>query len=416
MITIIGLGFVGLTTGLGFAKKGFKTYGFDINQERIQSLQRLEIPFHEPHLKKVLEETIDQNFFLNPPFEEAINNSKAIFICVGSPSTEDGNADLTYIFQAIDNITKVKSNKYKVIVIKSTVPPSTLAEKITPYVKAKMKDNKCNIGLASNPEFLREGHCWEDFIQPDRIVAGVEEESARLILSEIYSPFDAPVHFVSFNTAEFIKYLSNTLLSTMISYSNEMSMIAHQIGDINIRQAFKVLHEDKRWTGSPANMATYVYPGCGYGGYCLPKDTLAIYSISKQKGYEPRILKANLDVNMQIQTFVADIIRQKLNEDASIGILGLSFKPGSDDIRITPTKRIITEIINRGFTNIYAYDPISNAVFQKAYPDLNIIYYDSLERLLDDVDNVVILTGWKEFIDKKEAIEQKQVFDFRYIY
>jgi UDPglucose 6-dehydrogenase len=416
MITIIGLGFVGLTTGLGFAKKGFKTFGIDIDQERIQSLQRLEIPFHEPHLKEVLEETIDQKFFLNPPFEEAIRNSKAIFICVGSPSAEDGSADLSYIFQAIDNITEVRSHQKKVIVIKSTVPPSTLEEKIAPYVKAGSEDDRNNIVLASNPEFLREGHCWEDFIEPDRIVVGAEEEAARSILSDIYRPFDAPLHFVSFNTSEFIKYLSNTLLSTMISYSNEMSMIAHQIGHINIAQAFRILHEDKRWTGSPANMATYVYPGCGYGGYCLPKDTLAIYSLSKQKGYEPRILKANLDVNMQIQTFVADVISQKLKKDASIGILGLSFKPGSDDIRITPTKRIIAEIIDRGFSNIHAYDPISNAIFQKAYPELNINYSDSLEGLLNDVDNVAILTGWTEFNDKKKAIRQKQVFDFRYIY
>jgi len=416
MITIIGLGFVGLTTGLGFAKKGFKTFGIDIDQERIQSLQRLEIPFHEPHLKEVLEETLDQKFFLNPPFEEAIRNSKAIFICVGSPSAEDGSADLSYIFQAIDNIKEVRSHHKKVIVIKSTVPPSTLEDKIAPYVKAGTGDDRNNIVLASNPEFLREGHCWEDFIEPDRIVVGAEEEAARSILSDIYRPFDAPLHFVSFNTSEFIKYLSNTLLSTMISYSNEMSMIAHQIGHINIAQAFRILHEDKRWTGSPANMATYVYPGCGYGGYCLPKDTLAIYSLSKQKGYEPRILKANLDVNLQIQTFVADVISQKLKKDASLGILGLSFKPGSDDIRITPTKRIIAEIIDRGFSNIHAYDPISNAIFQKAYPELNINYSDSLEGLLNDVDNVAILTGWTEFNDKKKAIRQKQVFDFRYIY
>lgn len=416
MITIIGLGFVGLTTGLGLAKKGFKTFGIDIDQERIQSLQRLEIPFHEPHLKEVLEETLDQKFFLNPPFEEAIRNSKAIFICVGSPSAEDGSADLSYIFQAIDNIKEVRSHHKKVIVIKSTVPPSTLEDKIAPYVKAGTGDDRNNIVLASNPEFLREGHCWEDFIEPDRIVVGAEEEAARSILSDIYRPFDAPLHFVSFNTSEFIKYLSNTLLSTMISYSNEMSMIAHQIGHINIAQAFRILHEDKRWTGSPANMATYVYPGCGYGGYCLPKDTLAIYSLSKQKGYEPRILKANLDVNLQIQTFVADVISQKLKKDASLGILGLSFKPGSDDIRITPTKRIIAEIIDRGFSNIHAYDPISNAIFQKAYPELNINYSDSLEGLLNDVDNVAILTGWTEFNDKKKAIRQKQVFDFRYIY
>ena len=416
MITVIGLGFVGLTTGLGFAKKGFKTYGIDIDKERVNTLRNLRIPFHEPHLKEVLEETINNTFFINSSFDEAIKNSKAIFICVGTPSAKDGSADLTYLFKAIEDIINVESDNFKVIITKSTVPPSTVFNKVYPFVVKKSNELKRNIGLASNPEFLREGYCWEDFIEPDRIVIGIEDEESKAILSEVYKPFDAPIHYVTYNTAEFIKYLSNTLLSTMISYSNEMSMVANYIGNIDIPKAFRILHEDKRWSGNPANMASYVYPGCGYGGYCLPKDTSALYSISKENGYEPQILGANLKVNEQIQDFVANKVSKTLNINESIGILGLSFKPESDDVRITPTKKIISKLFEKGFTKLNAYDPISNEEFKNNYPELKLNYLNTLEELLELSDNILILTGWKEFKEKKDVIQQKRVFDFRYIF
>ena len=290
MITILGLGFVGLTTGLGFAKKGFKTYGIDINTERLNMLKKHEIPFYEPHLKEVLQETIGKSFFLDVSFEEAIKNSEAIFICVGTPAAADGSADLKYILSAIDQILEVDDDKFKVIITKSTVPPSTVSKKIIPYVKEKELEYKRDVGFASNPEFLREGFCWEDFIEPDRIVLGVEDDKSKAILDKVYKPFHAPIHYVSYNSAEYIKYLSNTLLSTLISYSNEMSMIADSIGDIDVPKAFRILHEDKRWSGNPAGMASYVYPGCGYGGYCLPKDTSALNSIARENGVNTQIL------------------------------------------------------------------------------------------------------------------------------
>ena len=176
MITILGLGFVGLTTGLGFAKKGFNTYGFDINTERLDMLKKHEIPFHEPHLKEVLQETLGKSFFLDTSFEEAIKKSNAIFICVGTPSAPDGSADLKYILAAIDQILAVDDDKFKVIITKSTVPPSTVSKKVIPYVKEKQLVYKRNVGFASNPEFLREGYCWEDFIEPDRVVLGVVDD------------------------------------------------------------------------------------------------------------------------------------------------------------------------------------------------------------------------------------------------
>lgn len=416
MITILGLGFVGLTTGLGFAKKGFKTYGIDINQERLDKLKNNEIPFHEPHLKEVLTETSGKTFILDASFEDAIKNSEAVFICVGTPSAPDGSADLKYILSAIDQVLEVEDDKFKVLITKSTVPPSTVSKKVKPYISEKNKVLNRQIGFASNPEFLREGYCWEDFIEPDRIVLGVEDEISKEILNKIYKPFNAPIHYVSYNSAEYIKYLSNTLLSTLISYANEMSIIADAIGDIDVPKAFRILHEDKRWFGEPASMAKYVYPGCGYGGYCLPKDTSALASIAKENGVLPHILDGNLSINDKIKDFVVDKIASKLNTEDTIGVLGLSFKPDSDDVRLSPSKFIIEKLLEKNYKNIFAYDPLANEEFKTHYPSLNITYINTLEELIDKTGNLVILTAWNEFKVKKELINKNQVFDFRYIF
>ncbi|RMG60552.1 MAG: UDP-glucose/GDP-mannose dehydrogenase family protein [Bacteroidetes bacterium] len=421
MITVLGLGFVGLTTGLGFAKKGFKTYGLDINAARVAQLRNFEIPFHEPHLKEVLEETAGKTFFLNPPLEEAIQDSEVIFICVGTPGSPDGSADLTYLLAAIKDILAIDTDTHQVIVTKSTVPPSTVAKRVKPYVDELLAAKPGRkVSLASNPEFLREGYCWEDFIEPDRVVLGVNDEISQEILTRIYAPFEAPIHYVSTNSAEFIKYLSNTLLSTLISYANEMAMVADQIGDIDIPRAFRILHEDKRWLsrapGKPAGMASYVYPGCGYGGYCLPKDTAALHSIAAQHGFDAQILGGNLQTNEDVKDFVVEKVKKTVKPEEPVGILGLSFKVGSDDVRMTPPADIIAKLIKAGYRNILAYDPLANDAFKAEYPDLEIAFEPTLESLMDKVNHTVILTAWPEFKEKKELIQQKPVFDFRYIY
>ncbi len=415
MISILGLGFVGLTTGLGFAKKGFKTYGFDISGERLNSLKNLIVPFYEPHLDEVLRETMNETFFLDTPFEEAIRSSDAVFICVGTPEKEDGSADLTYLLAAIEQIIEVETDRFQVIVTKSTVPPSTVSNEVIPFVLKKLKSNENrNVGFASNPEFLREGYCWEDFIEPDRVVIGVEDERSKEILDKIYKPFNAPVHYVNYSTSEFIKYLSNTLLSTMISYSNEMSMVADAIGNIDTQKAFRILHEDKRWYGSPAPMKSYVYPGCGYGGYCLPKDTAALVSISEKNGFRPPMLSANININSSIKSHLVDKIDGTIGYDEPLGILGLSFKPASDDVRLTPVKDIIELLFKKGFRNIYAYDPIAGTEFKKHYPELRINYIESLHEIVQKCDTLVLLTAWEEFNKNKELIKSKNLLDFRY--
>ena len=308
MVTVFGLGFVGLTTALGFAHFGYDVYGVDVDEVRKERLRKGEIPFMEPHMKEELQEHLNKNFFVTDDIEEAVSKSDYIYYCVGTPYGKQGCADLTYLFSAIDStVSAIEASetcdKIRVLVTKSTIPPSTTAEKILPYVKAKGIVSE-NLGVANNPEFLREGHCWDDFIGADRIVLGCNDEVSAEMLKALYKPMNIPIICVSHSTGEFVKYLSNTLLATMISYSNEMAQVADAIGEIDVADAFHILHMDKRWNN--CNMASYVYPGCGYGGYCLPKDTSAMLAQAKAKGYEPRILQDVIEMNTNRPKAIAE--------------------------------------------------------------------------------------------------------------
>ena len=268
--------------------------------------------------------------------------------------------------------------------------------------------------LTNNPEFLREGKCWDDFIQPDRIVCGVQDERAAGVLKDLYHSFNAPIHIVSLNTAEFVKYLSNTLLASMISFSNEMSMIADAIGNINIKQAFQVLHEDKRLNGP--GITIYILPGCGYGGYCLPKDTQALAAKAKQYGIVPRILDGVITVNEGMPLFFVDKIITAAKNGKSIGILGLSFKPGSDDVRDSAAAKIISLLQKKGFTKIFAYDPEANRNFDALYQFQNIEYLTSKEELCKISDIIVLVTAWEEFKSLNLEFTEKTWIDCRYFF
>ena len=223
MVTVFGLGFVGLTTALGFAHMGRTVYGVDVDEDRKARLRRGELPFLEPDMDRILKECLDKTFFVTDDVEQAIAESEYVFYCVGTPYGKVGSADLTYLFQAIDTkVDAIRDDKFRVIITKSTIPPSTTSEKIVPYVRSK-GERAAAIGVANNPEFLREGHCWSDFMEADRIVLGVDDDRSESMLRQLYSTMDVPVFAVSHNTGEFIKYLSNTLLARMISYANEMA-------------------------------------------------------------------------------------------------------------------------------------------------------------------------------------------------
>lgn len=412
-ITVFGLGFVGLTTSLAFAEKNHKVYGFDINHQRVQLIRSGKLPFAEPGLDSALLRHIDRNFSITNDVEAAVQASDFVFLCVGTPSDQQGAADLRYIYSAIDLFSTILNDgKHRVIVVKSTVPPSTTKERIIPYFIEKGLTPGENFSVANNPEFLREGKCWDDAIHADRIVCGVSDALGENMLRSLYSEFDAPFFPVSLNTGEFIKYLSNTLLATMISYSNEMSKIADVIGDIQIKEAFRILHLDKRWNGS--NMASYVYPGCGYGGYCLPKDTRAMHAQAVSKGYDPLLLQNVIEINESMPRYMADKIKQAAKPSNRIGILGLSFKPGSDDVRDSSSAKIISLLLDAGYNNILAFDPVANEAFDRQYNFKEITYCNSLKSICESSDILVIITAWDSFAGIDRKYPDKLIIDCRY--
>jgi len=414
VITVIGLGFVGLTTALGFADKGHKVFGLEANRKKLESLKELKVPFYEPMLQDKLKEHMNDHFMLSASIAEAVEKSDAIFICVGSPSGDEGKVDLTQIKNAIDGVLEtISDDKFRVICIKSTVPPSTTRDDVVGYIQKSGFSVGEQIGVTNNPEFLREGYAWQDFIQPDRIVVGAADTKSSALLQEIYAPFCVPVHVVSLNTAEYIKYLSNTLLATMISFSNELSMIAHTLGDIDVPNAFRILHEDDRWNGIPAKMSSYVYPGCGFGGYCLPKDTSALIGKARDNGLDTPLLSSVLATNEYIVSHHVDRIVANLDMRQRIAILGLAFKPDSDDVRDTPSAKIINEILGKGYKNIVVYDPIAADQFKSSY-SFEVCYAPSMKDAVEDADVVVICTAWKEFKDIHSKFPGKTVIDLRY--
>ena len=415
MITIIGLGFVGLTTALGFSEKGFKVYGIEKDILKISRLRKGKLPFHEPYLKDKLEYHLkNRNFELTNNLKNALKESKVVMVCVGTPCNSDGLVDLSQIKGVIEDIIDNKNDKqFLSICIKSTVPPKTCSEFIKPIIIERKLSIGKDIGLCNNPEFLREGFAWIDFINPDRIIIGSEDEETKQTLNEIYKKFDSLIFNVNLQTAEFIKYTSNTLLATLISFSNELEMIAHTIEDIDIKKSFEILHLDKRWSGYPASMSNYVYPGCGFGGYCLPKDTQALIGLSNKKGYNPTLLEEVLNVNKKIHKFLTKKIAKKVKKNEQITILGLSFKPNSDDVRSSPACSIIEDLLNLGYTNLVAYDPIAVNTFKTTY-SYKIDYFTNLHQALVNSKYSIIVTAWSEFKDLKTIFPNKEFFDLRF--
>lgn len=406
-ISVFGLGFVGLTTALGFADKGFNVRGYDIDKKRLAQISGGEIPFLEPGLDVALTRNLGKTFSVSNSAVDAAEKSDACFLCVGTPGRPNGSADLTHLFCAIDSVLGVVSEEC-LFVVKSTVPPGTTKERVTSYIREKGANNP----VAVNPEFLREGKCWDDFIDPDRIVCGVADDRAKAVLAQLYAPFDAPLHFVEPNTAEFVKYLSNSLLATMISYSNEMSLIADAVGGIEVARAFRILHEDRRLARAGIN--TYIYPGCGFGGYCLPKDIAALDAVAQNCGFTPRILEGVISLNNEMSELTAQkILREANSKTDKIGILGLSFKPGSDDVRDSPAAKIISVLLREGYNNIYAYDPIAEKEFDSVY-GLQINYCASAREVCETCGTVALVTTWEEFAGIDKAFPGIRFVDCRY--
>ena len=415
-ISVVGTGYVGLVSGACFAEFGWDVTCIDKSSERIESLKQGIIPIYEPGLDDLVKRNVKAgrlSFSLDyAPFVE---DSDAVFIAVGTPSRRgDGHADLTYVYAAAEEIAAHLSG-YTVVVDKSTVPVGTAKEVASIIHKA---NPKADFDIASNPEFLREGSAIGDFMRPDRVVIGVESEKAKAVLKELYRPLyllETPMVITNLETAELIKYASNAFLAAKISFINEISALCEETG-ADIKAISKGMGLDKR-IGSK-----FLHAGPGYGGSCFPKDVSALIRIFRDNGLEPRILEAVTQVNQNQKLRMAEKIKNLLGQDLTqktIAVLGLTFKPETDDMREAPSLVIVPELIKAG-AHIKACDPQGVKEAKKLLP-ADVEYLDSPYDAVKGADAVIILTEWNQFraldIQRiKKAMRGNLFADLRNIY
>ncbi len=411
-ISIIGSGYVGLVTGSCFAELGNRVICADNNSKKIEGLKKGVIPIYEPGLKELIMSNVKKKRLkFTSSIKEAVLASEVIFIAVGTPSLENGEADLTYIENVARNIAQ-NLNGYRLIVEKSTVPVETgkwVKQTIATYIKHKVK-----FDIASNPEFLREGQAIGDFMHPDRIVIGVESKTARDILVNLYRPLNAPIVITDIKSAELIKHASNSFLATKISFINAISRICEKVG-ADVVEVACGLGLDKRIGPN------FLNAGLGYGGSCFPKDLDAFVTISEKLGYDFGLLKAAREINQQQKAFFLSKIKDALwiLKEKSIGILGLSFKPNTDDIRNAPAIEIIQALQVEG-AKIKVYDP-SSMEKAKAVLGKKVKFCNDPYEACRGSDCLLVVTEWDEFKELdfsrvKKLLKRPLVIDGRNIY
>lgn len=422
-ITVIGTGYVGLVTGACFSKMGNKVYCVDIVEEKIEGLKNNILPIFEPNLDTLVKTSQEKgDLIFTTQIKEALDDSNIIFIAVGTPMAKDGSANLDYIFSAASDIAN-NITRDSLVVIKSTVPVGT-GFKVKEHINNILKENNSDvkISMASNPEFLKEGHAIEDCLHPDRVVIGAEEEEVFETLKDLYSTF---VHnhdrfvLMDIKSSEMTKYVANAMLATKISFMNEIANICEVTG-ANVKNVRKGIGSDKRIGYD------FIYAGCGYGGSCFPKDVQALINTAETNGYYPRILSNVEAVNKKQKTVLEKKVIDRFGEDLSgrtFAIWGLAFKPGTDDVREATSLVVASHLIKRG-AKIKAYDAQATEEFIKAIDDK---YLDSIEfcegryHTIEGSDALILITEWKEFRTPDfdylaEKLKQPVIFDGRNIY
>lgn len=418
---VIGTGYVGLVQGVIMADFGADVICMDIDKEKIEILKKGIVPIFEPGLQELLTKNIKaKRIKFTTDMKTAVENSDVIFIAVGTPPAEDGSADLKYVLSAAQEIGKF-INGYKVIVNKSTVPVGT-GKLVKETVQKILNERKADFqfDIVSNPEFLREGKAVGDCQRPDRIVIGYENEKAREIMKKVYDVLfinETPFIFTNIETAEMIKYASNAFLAVKISFINEIALLSEKTG-ANTQEIAKAMGMDGRI--SPK----FLHCGPGYGGSCFPKDTKAIVDMGKKYGEEMLVIKAAVEANEKQKRKMVEKITGKMNgvKGKVIGILGLSFKPDTDDMRDAPSIDIIRGLVERG-AKIHAYCPegIKEARWRLADIEKSIIYCADEYSVANDADGIVLITEWNQFrgmnIDKvRDRMRDNFYFDLRNIY
>ena len=419
-IAIIGTGYVGLVTGVCLADFGNDIICVDNDKEKIDILNKGQLPIYEPGLKEIIERNRDyKRIEFTTDIKYAVSQSEVIFITVGTPEKEDGDADLKYVFEVAKDIASYM-NGYKIIVDKSTVPIGT-GKKVKEIIQNILKDRKVNhkFDVVSNPEFLREGKALYDFAHPDRIVIGSESKRATEIMKEVYRVLklnDIPFITTNLETAEMIKYASNAFLAMKISYVNEIANLCERVG-ADIQEVTSAMGRDGRI--SPK----FLHCGPGYGGSCFPKDTKALSKIGRENNSPITLIESTIKANQNQKLIMVEKIEKTMEnvKDRTIAILGLAFKPETDDIREAPSMVIIEELYQSG-AKIKAFDPQAIEEARGKLKDLKgIIFCKDEYEAIEGADALVIITEWNQFrrLDFariKKLMKDNYIFDLRNIY
>jgi UDPglucose 6-dehydrogenase len=388
-ICVIGTGYVGLVTGVCFADLGNTVICLDIDLDRIEKLRKGIMPIFEPGLEEIVSRNIQaKRLFFSTNYSEALNKADFAFIAVGTPSGVDGEADLQYVKNVTEKIAEI-TNHSIIIVNKSTVPVGT-GDWVADIIRKTRVKNQFDYSVVSNPEFLREGSAISDFMTPDRVVLGSENRSAAEKVAKLYQPLRCPVLITDLRTAEMIKYASNAFLATRISFINEIANICEELG-ADVREVANGMGLDKRIG------RTFLDAGLGWGGSCFPKDVKALRHMAELNNTNPHLLKAVMEINQNQRRRVVFKIRQALGgnlQDKEIGVLGIAFKPNTDDIREAPALEIIHLLQNEG-ARVRAYDPqaMENAEKQLKKVKLCQDPYQAVE----GADALILVTEWNEF-------------------
>lgn len=417
-IAVIGTGYVGLVSGTCFSEMGNKVTCVDIDQEKIEKLEKGIIPIYEPGLEKMVLKNVEKNnLFFTTDIKKALIDSEIVFIAVGTPMGEDGSADLRYVTSVARTIGEKVGNDL-IIVNKSTVPVGT-ADKVKKEIQKALEKRQIELkfDVVSNPEFLKEGDAINDFMKPDRIVIGAESDYAFKKMKELYSPFfRTHDRFITMDvrSAEMTKYAANAMLATKISFMNEIANICERVGaDVN---------NVRIGIGSDSRIGySFIYPGVGYGGSCFPKDIKALKRIAEKHNYRAQLIESVEEVNNRQKLIIVEKIVKRFGEDLTgmtFGLWGLAFKPGTDDMREAPSLDVVRGLIERG-AKIKVYDPKAMKEAKYHYlKDLEVEYKDFKYEVLKGSEALILLTEWKEFRSPdfeeiKKQLTKPIIFDGR---
>ncbi len=412
-ITVLGTGYVGLVAGACFSDSGNHVTCVDVNSEKVARLKEGHVPFYEPGLEEIVARNIKSGrLIFTTQAAESIAESRMVFVAVGTPQGDDGASDLRYVMEAV-RMVKESATGPLVLVMKSTVPVGT-ADK----VRAALVGGKHAVEVVSNPEFLKEGAAIGDFLRPERVIIGTESAEARQVMSDLYAPYvrnGSPILFMSNRSAELSKYAANTFLAMKISFINEMAVLAEKAG-ANIHDVRKGIITDSR-IGSK-----FLYPGCGYGGSCFPKDVQALIHLGKEIGMPLKMFEEVHSVNERQKRILFEKISRHFDGDVSgktVAIWGLSFKPETDDMREAPSVTLIEELLEKG-AKVRAYDPIAMGEARRIFEGRVELVGDAYEATRQ-ADALAILTEWNEFRSPdfdslKRDLVDPAIFDGRNLY